>query len=493
MRHQIDRIMAFRATGETPLAFNAAPREIGAVEPEPLQPPGAWPDGDLVALAEAMTQGSISAEATVRGCLARMRRREPTFHAVARPVPSRSLLEAARAGDAVPASARPDPLAGVPFAVKDSFATAGLATTAGSPLFAGWLPKEDASAIASLRACGGLLLAKLHMHELGLGAAPPTRNPWRPEATPGGSSAGAAVAVALDYCPVALGTDTGGSVRLPAAFTGVCGFKPTFGLIGRGGVLPVSWSFDHVGILTRSPRDAQFVLERLAAPDPRDPATASIQHDRWRLVASGTPVVGFLAAADLDGVEPEVLGAYGRARGLFAAAGLTLKTVRLPELAGASEANALIIAVEAATAYLPYLTEATDGPGEDVQLRLSAGLRYRAQHYLRALEVRRAYQREVERMWESVDLLVTPTAPFAAPDLDQVAAPGVRRGMLRYLANLNMAGVPAISVPAGTGRHGLPVAVQLVSPAHTDRALLLTAEWLFRQLDAPRRPRSEAG
>jgi aspartyl-tRNA(Asn)/glutamyl-tRNA(Gln) amidotransferase subunit A len=315
---------------------------------------------------------------------------------------ARKIDERVRAGEKLP-------LAGVPFAVKDLFDVQGVPTTYGSKVFADRVANADAAAVKRLVDAGGVCLGKLNLHECAFGftGANPTfgdaRNPWDPERIAGGSSSGSAIAVALDICPIALGSDTGGSTRMPSALCGVTGLKPTYGRVSRAGGLPLSWTMDHVGPITRTAAEAALVLKILAGADPADetasrravPDYSSELSARIRGLRIGVMHEWFFSALD-----PEVGGAI--TRGLEKLVGLGARQVEmhLPHLEEAVGAHRAILFSEASAFHRPYLAERAQDYADDVRPLLLAGLFLPAVQYLDALRARKIIRREWAKAFE---------------------------------------------------------------------------------------------
>jgi len=418
--------------------------------------------------------------------LARIDRLNPTWK-VFITVTAEQALRQARQADAELAAGRDrGPLHGIPIAVKDLFATRGVRTTAGSPIYRDLVPTEDAAAVARLEAAGAVMLGKLNMHELayGITSANPhfgaVRNPWDPERSPGGSSGGSGAAVAAGMAYAAMGTDTGGSIRIPASFCGTVGLKPTYGRVSRRGILPLSWSLDHAGPLTSSVRDAAVVLNAIAGHDPGDPTSS--RHPVVDFVPDegcsirglriGFPENFFFERLDAD-VELAVRGAIARAESL----GAVVKTVKLPDVAAMNAAARVILLCEASAMLEPHLGNRRQF-GPDVLALLDQGRLLRATDYINAQRLRRKLQREFSGVWPSVDCVITPTTPISAPPIGAgtVKLGGheedVRLAATRLVRSINLLGLPALSIPCGLGASGLPVGLQIVG-ASFEEALIL--------------------
>jgi len=402
----------------------------------------------------------------------------------------------------------PGPLAGVPVALKDNLCMRDAPTTCGSRILENFLPPYDAHVVERLRDAGAVLFGKTNLDEFAMGSSTensafrPARNPWRLECTPGGSSGGSAAAVAAGLVPLALGTDTGGSIRQPAAFCGVVGLKPTYGLVSRYGLVAFASSLDQIGPLARHVDDAALLLEAIAGHDPRDATSA--RRPVADLRAEGTIDglrVGIPAEFFGDGLDPDVAAAVERAKSLLVEHGARAIDVSLP-LARHAIAVYYIVAPSEASSNLArydgvrYGLRADDegssvdemlassrgeGFGREVKRRILLGTfslssGYYDAYYGRAQKVRAAMRRELEEVFARVDLLLTPTTPTAAFRLgDRLEDP-----LAMYLSDVltvtaNLCGVPALSLPCGRTPDGLPVGLQLMAPRFGEATLLRAA------------------
>jgi aspartyl-tRNA(Asn)/glutamyl-tRNA(Gln) amidotransferase subunit A len=378
------------------------------------------------------------------------------------------------------------PLHGIPIAVKDLFATKGVRTTAGSKVYENFIPEIDATAVTRLLAAGAVMLGKLNMHELAYGITSsnphfgPVRNPWNQQHIPGGSSGGSGAAVAAGMVYMAMGSDTGGSIRIPASFCGTVGLKPTYGRVSRYGVLPLGFSLDHVGPLTRSVRDAALVLNAIAGRDARDPTCSRRPLIDYlpdegcsiRGLRIGFPGDFFFERIDPD-VESSVRGAIARAESL----GAQLKPVHLPDVAAINAVARMILLAEASAVAEPYLDDRSLF-GPDVLSLLDQGRLIPATDYVNAQRLRRKMRAQFDTIWTQVDCLVSPTTPNTAPRIgDSTVRLGgadedVRLAATRLVRGINALGYPAISLPCGLDSHGLPIGLQLIGPAFDEAVLL---------------------
>jgi aspartyl-tRNA(Asn)/glutamyl-tRNA(Gln) amidotransferase subunit A len=452
---------------------------------------------DLVEAVRLIAAGELAPSELVASILERLEAVEPLIHAFVS-VDGEGALRQAREQDERPAA----PLRGIPFAVKDIFDLAGLPTGCGSAAFAGVAPaREDASAVRSLRAAGAIVVGKTTTHELACGVyTPPTRNPWDLERSPGGSSGGSAAAVAAGAAMGALGSDTGGSIRIPASHCGLVGVKPTYGRVSRAGALTLGWSLDHVGPLARTVEDAALLLSALARPDPRDPTTLRQPALPAPLLRPADEVaglrVGVLRAAPFDSLEPDLEGALDRAVAALAAEGVEIEEAVLPELGRSLPAEFAIVAAEAASYHEARFAGACELIGDDVRGLLETGLLLPASVYLRAQRTRRAIQQAVAGAFSAqrLNALLAPTVPAAAQRWDQLeydlggAMEPVIEALVRTTAPFNLTGLPAVAVPTGLGSSGLPASVQLVAAPFDEQTALRLARAVERGTERPGTP-----
>jgi len=385
------------------------------------------------------------------------------------------------------------PLAGVPIALKDLFDTAGVRTTAGSKFFADRVPECDAFVVERLRRAGAVILGKTNMHEWALGVTNDNphygacRNPWAPDHITGGSSGGSAAALAAGMCVGALGSDTGGSIRIPAALCGVVGLKPTYGRVSLRGVVPLSWSLDHVGPMARRVRDVAVILGVIAGHDPVDPGSAPFPSDDYVSDLDGGVSawrVAVVAEEWLGDVHPEVGTAVRSAIDVLASLGARVESVDVPELQEAARLNGLMTTADAAAFHRERMERAPDDFGADVLARLRRGAAYGATDYAiarrRQTELRHRFAAWFVEHGGRFDIVALPTTPIPAPKiegLDAVAAAGV---LTRFTAPFNLTGLPALSVPVGNTAHGLPIGLQLVGAPWAE-SKVLRAGYAFEQ------------
>lgn len=411
--------------------------------------------------------------------------------------PEEALQRARKAEDSLATRHALGPLHGIPVAVKDLFFTAGLPTTAGTRILKNFVPAEDGAVIRRLREAGAILLGKLNLHELAYGVTSdnphfgPVRNPWNLHRIAGGSSGGSAAAVAASLCLASLGTDTGGSIRIPAACCGVVGLKPTYGRVSRNGIFPLAWSLDHVGPITRGVEDAALLLGVLAGADPGDPS-ASLHPvpDYCRMLGGDLRGVRIGLPRELlsdpSEVDPTAMAAVQAALQVMESAGAKVEEVSVPFLRHAPAVQFLTLATEASANHARLLRTHGRELGVDVRRRLEIGEFIAATQYVRAQQARRRLTEEFAVLFRQTDLLVTPTLPVGAPPIGQQLVPirGVEKRiqptLTRFTSPFNLTGLPAVSVPCGFDVDGLPVGLQLIGRPF-DEGRLLRAAFTYQQ------------
>ena len=436
--------------------------------------------------ADALRARRVSAVELAAAANARINRLNSKLNAFIT-VTGEQAREEARQADAELAAGRDrGPLHGIPVAVKDLFLTRGVRTTCGSKVYEDYVPAIDAAVVERLRAAGAVMFGKLNMHELAYGitsANPhfgPVRNPWNAEHSPGGSSGGSGAAVAAQMVYAAMGSDTGGSIRIPAAFCGVVGLKPTYGRVSRYGALPLAYSLDHMGPLARSVRDAAMVLNAIAGYDRRDPTSSRhpvvdfIPDDGCsiRRLRIGFPENFYFDHLD-PGVESSVRGVFARAQSL----GGLVKPVRVPDVAALNAVGRVIQLAEASAVAEPHL-ECREKFGPDVLALLDQGRLLPATDYINAQRLRRKLSREFDQLWSEVDCLIAPTTPITAPRVGEKTVrlggrdEDVRLATTRLVRGINVLGLPALSIPCGLASNGLPIGIQIIGPAWEEALIL---------------------
>jgi aspartyl-tRNA(Asn)/glutamyl-tRNA(Gln) amidotransferase subunit A len=449
----------------------------------------------IAQLAPRLAARETSPVELTEAAIARLEQLEPKLNAFIT-VTAESARHAARAAEAaIQAGHYLGPLHGIPLAIKDLYATRGVATTFGSPLYADWVPDFDAAAVEQLKRAGAVLLGKTNLHELAYGSTSANEhygavhNPWCLDHHPGGSSGGSSAAVAAGVAYGAMGSDTGASIRQPAACTGIVGFKPTFGRLSKFGALPLAWSQDHAGPLTRTVRDAALMLQALAGHDPRDPTSVA------------RPVPDFTAGMD-DGIAglrigvarafffeecaAEVVAAVDAALEVFEGLGALVEENLLPDMDAAYTAGTITIAVEGAAVHAADLRARPGLFSDELRAAFELGSFYSGVDYVQAQRLRRHLMAATERAMAGVDAVVMPTSPVPATP---ITGTPLEHAMLRPRNTMpfNVLGLPAISVPCGFTKGGLPVGLQIVGKAFDEVGVLRIAHAYEQATDWHRR------
>jgi aspartyl-tRNA(Asn)/glutamyl-tRNA(Gln) amidotransferase subunit A len=453
-------------------------------------------------VSEAMRSGRLSSVAVTTACLARIAALQPVLNAFITVDADRALADARQRDAERSSGASRGLLHGVPVALKDNIDTAGLRTSAASALFADRVPAEDAEVVRRLKAAGAVVLGKLNMDEFGLGGNSvvtyfdPVRNPWAPGRSAGGSSGGAGAAVAAGLCFAALGTDTTGSLRIPAAFCGVVGLKPTYGRVSTRGVIPLSWTLDHVGPLTRAVEDAAIVLAAVAGHDAADPASVPADvpdYVRETTAPPGGLRLGVPRAPYYDKLDPEIAGATGAALDVLGRHASAMTDMTLPSIGTAAD-----IAADEMYAYHEESFARSESLYQlSTRRRLSAWSKLLAVDYIRGRREIDRLRRDVRRVFERVDLLVTPTTKIRPRTIeDSLKRAESERALPPELGNtaaFNVLGLPAVSVPCGFAKDGVPIGLQIVGPPFGEARVLALAHAYERATSwHTRRPRPAA-
>jgi aspartyl-tRNA(Asn)/glutamyl-tRNA(Gln) amidotransferase subunit A len=467
-------------------------------------------------IAAAVRSGAVKAVDVLEQHLAEIDRREHQVHAFNLVVAEQARATAEQVDAAVAAGRDPGPLAGVPVALKDNMCTRGVPTTCSSKILEGWRPPYDATVVTKLAAAGAVAVGKTNLDEFAMGSSTensafgPTRNPHDLGRVPGGSSGGSAAAVAAGFAAVSLGSDTGGSIRQPAALCGVVGVKPTYGYVSRYGLIAFASSLDQIGPFSHDVHDAALLLDVIGGHDPMDSTSIPLAHPSLvDVLHQGVEGLRVGRITDLpEGADPDVQERLEAAFDALRAAGATIVDVQVPAFAFALTAYYLIapaeassnlarfdgvrfgMRVDAADTNAMYMATRSAGFGDEVKRRimlgtyaLSAG--YYDAYYGRALKVRRLIHDDFERAYQHADVLLTPASP-------SVAFPFGAKGdnpLAMYLCDLytiptNLAGHPAMSVPFGTGADGMPVGVQVLAGTLGEAAMFRAGAALERAMTA---------
>ncbi len=473
------------------LEATAGTLATAAIGPAGTAAQGTPPLDDLAWLSlqeasELVRLRKVSPVDLTRASLTRIERFNPRLNAFITVTASQALAEARAAEAQVMKGAWRGPLHGIPIALKDLVDTAGVRTTAASAVFEDRVPKEDAEVVRRLRAAGAVVLGKLNMHEFAYGdsSAPshygPVRNPWDTARVPGGSSGGSAAAVAAGLCDRALGSDTGGSIRQPAAYCGIAGLKPTYGLVSTRGVIPLSWSLDHLGPMCRTVADVALALQPIAGYDAGDPnSLATTPPDYAAALRQNVSRVrlGIPRAVFYEGLDPEIEQATKEALRVLGRLTASTRDVVLPPYK-----TLPVVGPEAYAFHAPYFTKTPDRYQAMTRRRLEAGSRVTAAAYIAGRRELDRLRRAVTAVFANVDLLVTPTTPMLPPTVDAALAdPGTPPAggvapSLRNTQPFDIYGLPCISIPCGFTRSGLPIGLSISGPHLGEADVLALAD-----------------
>jgi aspartyl-tRNA(Asn)/glutamyl-tRNA(Gln) amidotransferase subunit A len=427
----------------------------------------------IVEAAAELRARRISAVELAEESLRRIRETQPRLNAFITITEDLALEQARRADEELARGVDRGPLHGIPYALKDLFATRGIRTTCGSKIFADRITDNDSEVYQKLSGAGAVLMGKTGMHEFAYGITSNNphfgaiRNPHDPSRIPGGSSGGSGAAVAADLVFFAMGTDTGGSIRVPASYCGCVGLKPTYGRVSGSGIFPLGYSLDHVGPLARTVRDAGLVMSVISDFQPAVPAIAGRR--------IGVPENFFN-----ERLTPEVAAAFDGALRSAETLGARLVPIQAPDPAAINTVGRVILLCEASTVLQPYLNRREDF-GADVLALVDQGRLVSATDYIDAQRLRRLYQKRWSKLWDSVDVIFTPTTPILAPLIGQteVAGEDVRLASTRFVRPFNVLGFPALSIPFSTS--SLPSGIQMVGQTFEEAKLVAVAESIGHQ------------
>ena len=471
---------------------------------------------DATAIRSAFTRGDASAAEIVESHLKRIEETEPSIGAFITLMGDEARRRARELDGARRSGEDPGPLAAVPVAIKDVLCVKGVPATCGSRILEGFVPPYDASCVSRLREAGAVILGKTNMDEFAMGSSTEhsaykqTRNPWDLDRVPGGSSGGSAAAVASFDVPLALGSDTGGSIRQPAAFTGTVGLKPTYGRVSRYGLVAFASSLDQVGPIARSVRDAALALSVIAGPDERDMTCAPAAPGGY-VVSRDGDLKGLRVGVPVEffgeGLDPEIDRAVKKCHEALSRRGAALVEVSLPSTEYAIATYYIVATSEASSNLARYdgvrygfrdrkavglgsMYDATRelGFGDEVKRRIMLGTYslasgYYDAYYLKAMKARALIRKDFERAFESVDILVGPTTPTPAFRLgEKLDDPLSMYLMDIYTATANLSGIPGLSLPCGFSETGLPIGCQLLAPWFEEARLLSVAAVLEEAL-----------
>lgn len=443
--------------------------------------------GDLSKLVQSK---EISPVEIIEAHLTRIDATEPVLNSFITLLADQARKSARQAEKDIQAGRYKGPLHGIPVALKDLYNTGGVRTTSGSRIFDTFIPTEDCTVAAKFHQAGAILLGKLNMHQFAYGPTGENpdyghmHNPWNPDMVTGGSSGGSGSAAAAGQCTITTGSDTGGSIRIPAALCGIVGLKPTYGLVSRYGLSALSWSLDHPGPMTRTVEDTAITMNVIAGHDPKDVASAKVDIPDYTSALTGDVKglrIGIVKEYFEAPLDPQVRKAVMDAISLLESMGAEIKEVSYP-MFNQSQAISSTVLMAEATAYHRDLLE-KDGHQlyEPIRQRLEAGLFISAAEYLRAQQARSIFDQQGRRLLDEVDLLAGPTEPVTAPEIlaSKVMAGeqevGVVGALTQYTRPYNINGFPAISVPCGFSDDGMPIGLQLAGRPFDELTVLRAA------------------
>ena len=440
----------------------------------------------LTEVATSIRERKLSSVEVTRELLARIERWQPRLNAFVRVEAEETLADAAAADAAIAGGVAHGPLHGVPLAHKDMYYISGKLAECGSKIRKGWVAPVTSTAIARLQGAGALCLGALHMAEFAYGPTGhnehlgPARNPWDPQRITGGSSSGSAASVAARLAYAALGSDTGGSIRLPAHFCGITGFKPIYGRVSRANAMPLSFTLDTVGPLALSAEDCALIGSVIAGPDPLDPTTSGAP--AWNMAATERPprdmTIGVPRNFYVDDLESDVATSLDDALATFRRLGARVVEVGLPDQTAISAAQLIVLAVEATSLHAPWLRERASEYGTQVRNRLQNGLAYSAVEYLEALRWRGPALAAHLSAISGVDVIIAPASRAAAPTIEETdlgGGPGAEaaiQAITRFMRPINYLGLPVLEIPAGQSRSGMPVGLQLIGRPFDDETAI---------------------
>lgn len=448
-----------------------------------------WNEMTITELAPLIKQKKVSPKEVTQSVVNQIERLNPKLNAFIDVTAEKAIQQAAAAEAEIMDGHYRGPLHGIPMALKDNMYIKNERTTMGSKIHQDFIPTVNATVVGKLAANGVVFTGKLNLHEYAWGATNDNphfgacRNPWNPELISGGSSGGSGVSTAADMTIATLGTDTGGSIRIPSSFCGITGLKPTHGLVSKYGVFPLAWSLDHVGPMTKTAEDAAHVLQAIVGFDAKDPTSVQVDSVVYAEALTGSVKglrIGINEEYFFRQVDQGVETAVRKAIASLEAAGATVEVVKVPALSLAEYSEMITIITEASAIHHQHLLEREEDFGEDVRFLLKLGELPSGVDYLQAQQIRAQLNHDFQKMFQTVDVMISPTLPFLPPKVG--SATGRINGedvslldhFIRFTGPLNLTGLPAISVPCGFA-DDLPVGMQIVGPTFSETRLLNVA------------------
>ena len=448
--------------------------------------------GDLSKLVQSK---EISPVEIIEAHISRIDETEPVLNSFITLLANEARTAARQAEKDIQAGRYKGPLHGIPVALKDLYNTGGVRTTSGSKIFDTFVPTEDCTVASKFQQAGAILLGKLNMHQFAYGPTGENpdyghmHNPWNPDMVTGGSSGGSGSAAAAGQCTITTGSDTGGSIRIPAALCGIVGLKPTYGLVSRYGLTALSWSLDHPGPMTRTVEDTAITMNAIAGYDPKDIASAKVDIPDYTTALNRDVQglrIGLVKEYFEAPLDPQVRKTVMDALGLLESMGAEVKEVSYPMFNESQAISSTVLMSEASAFHRDLLQNEGHQLYEPVRQRLHAGLFISAAEYLRAQQARTIFDQQGRRLLDDVDLLAGPTEPVTAPEITAARVMageqevGVVGALTQYTRPYNINGFPAISVPCGFSDAGLPIGLQLAGKPF-DEVTVLRAAHAYEQ------------
>ncbi|HET8925900.1 MAG TPA: amidase [Candidatus Acidoferrum sp.] len=439
--------------------------------------------------AELVRSRKISPVELTQACLTRIEQLNSKLNSFITVTADSALAQAREAESEIQRGRWKGPLHGIPIALKDLVDTAGVRTTAASGLFKDRIPKQDADIVRRLKASGAVLLGKLNMHEFAYGGSSvisyfgAVRNPWDTAYSPGGSSGGSAAALAAELCYGAIGSDTGGSIRMPAAYCGTVGLKPTYGRVSTSGVIPLAWSLDHVGPMTRTATDAALMLQVIAGYDPDDPNSADTPVQDYAAGLEGKTSslrIGIPRAHFYEGLHAEIQASLDTALSVLGKLTSSQREIELQAANDMAPTALLIMKAEAYAYHREYVTKSPDLYQPETLKRIRSGAEISGADYIDARRKLDQYRRSIPKIFDAVDVVVTATTPVPPLTISDLLADPDHLRAKEVLSSpntrpFNLLGLPAVSIPCGFTSKGLPIGVQIIGPPSGEATVLRLA------------------
>lgn len=433
---------------------------------------------DITSLSKAIQEKKVSSVEVTKKVLEEISSRNSELNAYITVTSEEAIKQASKADKEIMEGINKGPLHGVPIALKDNILTKGIKTTIGSEIYKDNIPEYNATVVEKLVDAGAVILGKLNTHQFAYGTTGdrsyfgPMRNPFNPTKIVGGSSGGSAAAVATSLSFASLGTDTGGSIRIPASFAGIVGMKPTFGRVSKHGVYPLCWTLDHIGPMTKTVRDNAIMLEVLAGYDEKDPYSVkkgNVNFTAYLNVDIKGKVIGIPSGNFFTAIDEEINESYCDAIKVFKDLGATIVEIELPDMEKMTEEFWMILKSEAYAFHKKRLEEYPEQWDEEVKGRLLTGLDSNASDLINALHYKEIVIRKFHKIFKSVDVILTPTVPILPTNIEQreVCVNGenvhVSKLLNRFTGPTNLTGLPSLSIPSGVSNTGLPIGIQIIS------------------------------